>query len=162
MTKAGKRLIAAAKEAREIAKLDTLLSRLSTVDENTSREELREIDAEIFCIEKGARLVISDAGYWHAVYPDDTHDTLGSKFLGRSFKTYLNDQFFPRYTADLNSVKALEREYLADKWWRLSGPYDGEYTLEIGVDRCVHFCFAKTEEAARCMALLKAMEATND
>ncbi|MFC6197867.1 hypothetical protein [Ponticaulis profundi] len=142
-----------------MADLATLLSRLSTVDENTGREELAELGAQVLTLVSGAYHFPSPIG------PIRKNET-------RSGGQKVNNP-----VTDLNAVKALEREYAPAQWTlesaRLTKWTDGSEW--VGADSYYHagiktaseeysyidtfWSEAETEEAARCMALLKAREA---
>ena len=129
--------------------LDTLLTRLSTVDENTSREELAELGAQVLTRLSGEKHIVRS---W-----EPSRDIPGGKIS--IWKTEGEGNRLARNpVTNLNAVKALEREY-----GRPSQIYfDDECVTVLVKHNFGEHPFAdaaKTEEAARCMALLKAVEA---
>lgn len=150
-----------------------LILRLEQLTSDVTSEELRKIDAEIFCSFRAARLEISEAGHWVAVYPDGSHDTIGATLNGEPFRTYFTESFFPRYTTDINAISVLEKK-LPKEWYpieiqkfengnvvvsMLHDDYDSDAP---GADICSVTARSHSEPIARIIAMLKALENSND
>lgn len=129
--------------------LDTLLTRLSTVDKNTSEAEKAELGAQVLTRLSGERHIHYSGG-------------VGVQRIMRE------GEVLPRHNpvTDLNAVKALEREYGlqdVDKWETFN-TMSGVYVVKhCPLDADIAYIgVSKTEPVARCMALLKAMEAQEE